>query len=78
MRAGVDGVRYSKAVEDVEKEFHHLLRLDRRNRPSINPFGELVNNDKCVSVAPGCLCKGPDQVQSPNREGPCERNLPES
>ena len=41
-----DGVRYSKAMDDVEEEQHNLLGLDYRDRPSFDPFCELVYGDK--------------------------------
>ena len=50
-----DGVRYSEAMDDVEEEQHSLLGLDHGDRPSFDPFYELVYGDKQVGVAPGCL-----------------------
>ena len=47
-----DGVRYSEAMDDVEEEQHSLLRLDDGDRPSFDPFCELVYDDKQVGVAP--------------------------
>ena len=41
-----DGVRYSKAMDDVEEEQHGLLGLDHGDRPSFDPFCELVYGDK--------------------------------
>ena len=41
-----DGVRYSKAMDDVEEEQHSLLILDCGDRPSFDPFCELVYGDK--------------------------------
>ena len=41
-----DGVQYSKAMDDVEEEQHSLLGLDHRDRPSVDPFCELVYSDK--------------------------------
>jgi hypothetical protein len=41
-----DGVRYSKAADDVKEKFHGLLGLDRRNRPGLDPLHELVNGNK--------------------------------
>ena len=41
-----DGVWYSKAMDDVEEEQHSLLRLDYGDRPSFDPFCELVYGDK--------------------------------
>ena len=33
-------------LDDVEEEQHGLLGFDRRDRPSFDPFGELVYGDK--------------------------------
>ena len=41
-----DGVRYSKAIDDVEKEQHSLLGFDCGYWASFNPFCELVYGDK--------------------------------
>ena len=41
-----DGVWYSKAMADVEEEQHSLLGLDHGDRPSFEPFCELVYGDK--------------------------------
>ena len=41
-----DGVRYSKAMDDVEEEQHSLLGLDHGDRPSFDLFCELVYGDK--------------------------------
>ena len=58
-----DGVRYSKAMDDVEKEQHSLLGFDCGYWPSFNPFCELVYGDKQVGKAPGRLLKWPNQVK---------------
>ena len=42
---GDDGVRYSKAMDDVEEE-HSFLGFDRGDRSRFNPFCKLVNGDK--------------------------------
>ena len=49
-----DGVQYSKAMDDVEEE-HSLLGFDHGDRPSFDPFCELVYGDKQMGVAPGRL-----------------------
>ena len=41
-----DGVRYSKAMDDVEEEQHSLLELDHGDRSSFDPFCKLVYGDK--------------------------------
>ena len=50
-----DGVWYSKAMDDIEEEQHSLLGLDHGDRPSFDPFCEVVYGDKQVGVAPRCL-----------------------
>ena len=65
-----DGIRYSKAMDDVEEEQHSLLELDHGDRPSFNLFCELVYGDKHVGKAPGHLFEWPNQVEPPDREGP--------
>ena len=40
-----DGVWDSKAMDDVEEEQHSLLVLDHGDRPSFDPFCELVYGD---------------------------------
>ena len=65
-----DGVRYSKAMDDVKEEQHSLLGLDRGDRPSFDPFCELVYDDKQVGVAPGCLLERPNQIEPLDHEGP--------
>ena len=65
-----DGVRYSKAMDDVEEEQHSLLGLDRRDWSSFDPFRKLVYSDKQVGEAPGCLFERPNQVKPLDREGP--------
>ena len=58
-----DGVRYSKAMDDVEEEQHGLLGFDRGYRSSFNPFYKLVYGDKQVGKAPRCLFEWPNQVE---------------
>ena len=41
-----DGVRYSKAMDDVEEEQHGLLGFDRGYWSSFDPFCKLVYGDK--------------------------------
>ena len=41
-----DGVQYSEVMDDVEEEQHSLLGLDHGDRPSFDPFYELVYGDK--------------------------------
>ena len=65
-----DGVRYSKAMDDVEEEQHGLLGFDRGYWSSFNPFCKLVYGDKQVGKAPGRLFEWPNQVEPPDRKGP--------
>ena len=64
-----DGVRYSKAMDDVEEELHGLLGLDHGDRPSFYPFGELVYGDKQVGVSFGCLLERPNQINPQTMKG---------
>ena len=50
-----DGVRYSKVIDDVKEEQHSLLGFDHRDRPTFDPFCELVYGDKQVGVSSGHL-----------------------
>ena len=52
------GVRNSEAVHDVQEESHVLFGRDCSQGLSLDPFGELVDNDKCV-YPPGSLWSGP-------------------
>ena len=54
-----DGVRYSKAMDDVEEEQHNLLGFDRGYWSGFNPFCKLVYGDKQVGKAPGRFFSGP-------------------
>ena len=47
-----DGVRDSKAMDDVKEEQHGLLRLDRGDRSSLYPLYKLIYGDKQVRIAP--------------------------
>ena len=63
------GVRYSKAMDDVEEELHGLLGLDHGDRPSFYPFGELVYGDKQVGVSSGHLLDRPNQIEPLDHDG---------
>ena len=67
-----DGVWYTEAMDDVEEEQHSLLGLDREDRPNFDPFCELVYGDKQVGVAHGRFFERPNQIEPPDREGPCD------
>ena len=64
-----NGVRDSKAMDDVEEEQHSLLRLDRGDRPSLYPLCKL---DKQVGIAPGRSFERSDQIEPPDHEWPCD------
>ena len=64
-----NGVRYSKAMDDVEEEQHGLLRFDHRDRSSFYPLGKVVYGDKQVGVAPGCLLERPNQIEPQTMKG---------
>jgi hypothetical protein len=59
-------------MNNIGKEEHHLLRLDSRDWPSLNPLRELVDGDKQVGEAPGRFLEQPDMVQTPDRERPSD------
>ena len=61
--------RTPKAMDDVKKEQHGLLELDRRDRPSFYPFCELVYGDKQVGVSFGCLLERPNQINPQTMKG---------
>ena len=65
-----DGVRDPKVTDDVEEEQHGLLELDCGDRPSFDPFCELVYGDKQVGVAPGRLFERPNQIEPLDCKGP--------
>ena len=65
-----DGVRDSKAMDDVEEEQYGLLGFDRRDWPSFYPFGKLVDGDKQVGVAPRRFFEWSNPIESPNYERP--------
>ena len=67
---GDDGVRYSKAMGNVEEEQHRLLEFDRGYWSSFNPFCKLVYGDKQMGEAPGRLFEWPNQIEPPDCEGP--------
>ena len=46
-----NGVRDSKAMDDVKEEQHGLLGLDRGDRSGLYPLCKLVYGDKQVGIA---------------------------
>ena len=69
-----DGVWYSKVMDDVEEEQHNFLGLDYGDRPSFDPFCELVFGDKQVGVTPMRLLERPNQIEPLDHEWPCDRD----
>ena len=67
-----DGVWYSKAMDDVEEEQHSLLGVDHGDRSRFDPFRKLVYGDKQVGVSSGRLLERSNQIEPPDREGPCD------
>ena len=65
-----DGVRYSKAMDDVEEEQHSLLGLDHGDRSSFYPLCKLMYGDKLVGVAPRRFLQRSNQIEPPDHEGP--------
>ena len=64
-----DGVRYSKAMDDVEEEQHGLLGFDHGYWSSFNPFCKLVYGDKQVGEAPGAFLSGPTRSSPQTTKG---------
>ena len=58
-----NGVWYSKAMDDVKKEQHGLLGLDRGDQSSLYPLCKLVYGDKQVHIAPGQPLERSDQIE---------------
>ena len=59
-----NGVRDSKAMDDVKEEQHGLLGLDHGDRSSLYPLCKLVYGDKQVHIPLGALLRGPT-ISSP-------------
>jgi hypothetical protein len=55
-------------MDNVTEEEHGLLKFDLGDRSCFCPFGELVNGDKQVCVAPEHLLEGLDQIKPPDHE----------
>jgi hypothetical protein len=55
-----DAVGNSKAVDDVGKKEHNLLRPDAGDRTGLDPLEKFVNGDEQVGEAPNCPFQGPD------------------
>jgi hypothetical protein len=51
-----------------------LIRPKVRDWACRDPLGELIHGYQQVGVAPGRLSKGPDHIQHPHGERPCDRN----
>ena len=65
-----NGVRYSKAIDDIMEEQHGLLGLDHGDRSGLYPLGKLVYGDKQVGIAPGRSFERSDQIEPPDHERP--------
>jgi hypothetical protein len=55
-----DVVGNSKAVDDVGKKEHILLRPNAGDRTGLDPLGKFVNGDKQVGEAASCPFQGSD------------------
>jgi hypothetical protein len=55
-----DAVGNSKAVDDVGKKEHSLLRPDAGDRMGLDPLGKFVNGDEQVGEAPNYPFQGSD------------------
>jgi hypothetical protein len=67
---GDDGVRQSKPVDDVCENGHGLLCPKICDWACLDPLGEFVHGNQQVGVA--CFSQGPDDVQPPHGERPCD------
>jgi hypothetical protein len=55
-----DAVGNSKAMDDVGKKEHNLLRPDAGERAGLNPLGKFVNGNEQVGEAASCPFQGSD------------------
>jgi hypothetical protein len=55
-----DAVGNSKAVDDVGKKEHSLLRPDASDRTGLDPLEKFVNGNEQVGEAPNCPFQGSD------------------
>jgi hypothetical protein len=55
-----DAVGNSKAVDDVGKKEHSLLRPNAGDRTGLDPLGKFVNGDEQVGEAASCPFQGSD------------------
>ena len=56
-------------MDDIREEQRCLFGLDPCDGSDLNPLGELVDCDKQVGEAPGCLLQWPDEVETPDSKG---------
>ena len=63
-----NGVRDSKAMDNVKEEQHGLLRLDRGDLSSLYPLCKLVYGNKQVRIALGCPLERPNQIETLDHE----------
>jgi len=59
-------------MDNVCEEQHCLFCLDSCDRSDLNPLGKLVDCDKQVGEAPGCLLQWSDEVEAPDSKGPSD------
>ena len=69
-----DGVRDSKAMDNVKEKQNGLLGLDRGDRSSPNPLCKLVYGDRQVRIAPGCPLERSNEIEPPNHKWSCDRD----
>ena len=63
-----NGVRYSKAMDNIKEEQHGLLGLDRGDRSGLYPLCKLVYGDKQVGIAPRHHFERSNQIEPPDHE----------
>ena len=59
-------------MDDVKKEHHDLLILDRGDRSSLYPLYKLVYDDKQVRIAPWHPLERSDQIEPLDHDWPCD------
>ena len=65
-----NGVRYSKAMDNIKEEQHGFLELDHGDRLSLYLLCKLVYGDKQVSIALGRSFERSHQIEPPDHKWP--------
>jgi hypothetical protein len=67
---GDDGVKDLEMENDVLDKIYCMLGANLSQGSHLDPLSELVDRDKQVGQALGCLLKGPQKVQAPHGTRP--------